>query len=307
MKILIVNFPVYYGGTLVLSALCRELRLAGYDARLYPVFGKFSGLSSFRKRFFSSIGLTFFRPLMRRLFKDSRHLLMPGLRFWCWPFLSKNDTIVIYPDVVHGNPLKAKHVMRYLMYHYKFADDASAHGKDDLFVAFREIFNSPELNPNGYICHINFFDSELYRQFNFGARKGNCYVVRKGATRGDLPKTFDGPVLDDLPESEKVKVLNERKFCYFYDLQTFYSAIAVVCGCIPIMIPEPGKSESDYRRPGEMHAYGLAWSAAEEQIRYAAETRDKCLAQLDYTRSNRISCEGLVEILEKRFGKLDRI
>ncbi|MDE6762503.1 MAG: hypothetical protein K2J73_02350, partial [Oscillospiraceae bacterium] len=117
-----------------------------------------------------------------------------------------------------------------------------------------------------------------YKQTNFNERSGNCYVIRKGRNRTDLPSEFDGPILDDLTEEKIVEAFNTYKYCYFYDTQTFYSSIAAVCGCIPIVVCETGKSKEDYR-PNEK-AYGIAYEETESEIQYAIRTRQHLVEQI---------------------------
>lgn len=49
------------------------------------------------------------------------------------PILDKN-TIVIYPDVVYGNPLNGKKNIRYLLYYNRFSNDA--YSERDMFVCY---------------------------------------------------------------------------------------------------------------------------------------------------------------------------
>ena len=101
-------------------------------------------------------------------------------------------------------------------------------------------------------------------------------------------------------------MFNEYRYCYSYDTQTFYTAIAAVCGCIPIVVMEPGKCESDYLGPGEKHL-GRAYGDSVEQIEYAKKTRDDLIKKLDYSAWNRVNAQALIELLEDKFGKIKRI
>ena len=117
---------------------------------------------------------------------------------------------------------------------------------------------------------------DLYKRTNYGPRKGKCYIVRKGASRPDLPKKFDGVVIDYLPEKEKVEVFNKCEYCISYDTQTSYSKIAAICGCISIVVPEEGKSRRDYISTNEK-CYGVAYGYSKEEINFSLETQEKAL------------------------------
>lgn len=322
-KIIIFNRFKYFGGTLVLSCLCKTLRELGYDAKLYMCtdipFSE-ADVQSFKRKNFKRVIKYKIKHVLNKYFSfipyikklqnsidDVSSVDMDGLSFHKNPSIDINNSIVIYPEVTYGNPLNAKFVVRWLMYFYPYSKSSDAYSTNDLFIAFREYFNDIDLNPNKLIITLNYFDSKLYRQYNFGQRKDKCYILRKGRKRKDLPKHFDGPVFDDnMSQHELVKMFNEYRYCYSYDTQTFYTAIAAVCGCIPIVVMEPGKCESDYLGPGEKHL-GRAYGDSVEQIEYAKKTRDDLIKKLDYSAWNRVNAQALIELLEDKFGKIKRI
>lgn len=322
-KIIIFNRFKYFGGTLVLSCLCKTLRELGYDAKLYmctDIPFSDADVQTFKRQNFKRvikykikhvlIKYFSFIPYIKKLqnsIDDVSSVDMDGLSFHKNPSIDINNSIVIYPEVTYGNPLNAKFVVRWLMYFYPYSKSSDAYSTNDLFIAYREYFNDIDLNPNKSIITLNYFDSKLYRQYNFGQRKDKCYILRKGRKRKDLPKHFDGPVFDDnMSQHELVKMFNEYRYCYSYDTQTFYTAIAAVCGCIPIVVMEPGKCESDYLSPGEKHL-GRAYGDSVEQIEYAKKTRDDLIKKLDYSAWNRVNAQALIELLEDKFGKIKRI
>ena len=322
-KIIIFNRFKYFGGTLVLSCLCKTLRELGYDAKLYMCtdipFSE-ADVQSFKRQNFKRVIKYKIKHVLNKYFSfipyikklqnsidDVSSVDMDGLSFHKNPSIDINNSIVIYPEVTYGNPLNAKFVVRWLMYFYPYTKSSDAYSTNDLFIAYREYFNDIDLNPNKSIITLNYFDSKLYRQYNFGQRKDKCYILRKGRKRKDLPKHFDGPIFDDnMSQHELVKMFNEYRYCYSYDTQTFYTAIAAVCGCIPIVVMEPGKCESDYLGPGEKHL-GRAYGDSVEQIEYAKKTRDDLIKKLDYSAWNRVNAQALIELLEDKFGKIKRI
>ncbi len=189
------------------------------------------------------------------------------------PFVGKN-TIVVYPEITYGNPVHAKRVVRWLLYHNRFPGDKNAYGEDDLFFAYRPIFNDYDLNPTCRTLTTPYFDFDVYHRTNYGERSGKCYILRKGKGREDLPEVLDGPVIDDLPEQEKVRLFNQCEWCISYDMQTAYSEIAAMCGCISVVVPEPGKTKADYRTPDDTN-FGVAFGFSEEEIAHAVQTRDQ--------------------------------
>lgn len=296
MKFVIVTTRQKYGGAIVLHTLCKCLTDLGYDASVFYVAGNYYCRKKkirfwVKQTLFALIDL--WKAHLVERFGEEKFLNNPsfegyvnisvrGCRQKLWPRVD-TDTVVVYPDTVHGNFLKAKHVVRWLLYYNRYHDE-EAYEKNDLFVAYREVFNDESLNPERRILQMVHFDLDLYKQTNFGQRKGRCYIVRKGKSRKDLPERFDGFVIDSLPEREKVKILNTCEYCVSYDTQTAYSEIAALCGCISVVIPEEGKSWRDYRQSDE-ERYGQAFGFAEEELDWARKTMGKVKAR--YERLNK--------------------
>lgn len=306
MKFLIVTTRSKHGGNLVLRELCQLLAQRGHDARIisftvpdfdHPTTRVVLGAKSLHywmrdcgKRVLGLLGCK------KDAFGDQR------CRIQRWPFIG-SDTIVVYPEVVYGNPLRAQKVVRWFLYHNRYPGDANACGTEDLIFSFREYFNDYKLNPTCRLLLLNHFNADLYKQTNFGERKGNCYIVRKGGKRKDLPAVFDGPIVDDLPEKEKVAVFNRCKYCYDYDTQTFYATIAAACGCIPVVVMEPGKTKEDYLGKGE-RSVGRAYGNNPEEIEMAIRTRGELLKWLDsFSKANERNIDHFLKEVEHHFGK----
>lgn len=314
MKVVIVSPRQVGGGQIVLHILCRELSNLGIDAKILYVQGegKTNKQSTFCfwfrwclyniRDFFRWISYSFSLFIgLNVCYKDYFYEPIKYCKRKWLPFIDKN-TIVVYPDIIYGNILKANYVVRWLLYFNRFPNDKNAYGERDLFFCYREIFNDYQLNPECRTLWFQNFDFGLYKQTNFGERDGCCYVVRKGIERSDLPEKLSGPIIDDWDEELKVKELNKCKYCYFYDTQTFYTAIAAVCGCIPVVVLEPDKTKEDYLGNGE-HPVGVAYGDSEEEIAYAINTREECIRLLaDANNNNAISAEYFVKVCKEYFN-----
>lgn len=211
--------------------------------------------------------------LLKKLWLFNGYINPPvkGYKHKLLPFVD-DDTIVVYPEIVHGNFLRAKNVVRWFLYFNKWQESDNAYGKNDLFFSYSEKFNDPKLNPLFRICTVSYFNWDLYKSTNFGERHGTCYIIRKGSKRPDLPKNFDGVIIDSLVEQEKVKYFNQCKYCVSYDIYTAYSSIAAMLGCISVVVPEPGKTRQDY---GQTQRYGVAFGFDEAEIEFAEATVEK--------------------------------
>ena len=294
MKFVIVSPKQEWGGAIVLHRLCQCLNEVGYDARiLYSE--KAYGKNQKKYRFWLKWGYYAIKDLLLSgafrilrdttlgncaIFRKYQYEPVKNCPRKYFPFIGK-DTVLVYPDTFYGNIFNAKNVVRWFLYYNRFGKEG--YGENDLFYAFRDIFNDEELNPESRKLYLAYFDLNLYKKTNFGTRSGNCYIIRKGKGRIDLPDSFDGPVIDDLPEREKVKVMNACEYCISYDMQTAYTTIAAICGCISVMIPEPGKTWTDYRENNDEH-YGEALGFDKGELEYARETAGKAVER--YLRLN---------------------
>lgn len=315
-RIIIVRPHSASGGALVLAALCRLLCERGIDARLFDIHvepTRRTKLWKFWSSWIKHILRFLIYPLLCRFnnpnsprYKIYQTFLrepIEGVKLQWNPFFSRKNTVVLYPEKVYGNFLKARHVVRWLLYYNPYPNDEKAYGKDDLVIAFRSIFNDEKLNPKGYQLQISWFNNQLYRQYNYGKREGNCYIIRKGANRNDLPTHFDGPVIDSLSEEEKVQVLNKCAYCYSYDLQTFYSAIAAICGCISVVVLEPGKEKEDYYSVADLENQdGVAYGNTPEEIKRALATCDKLLEKVNFVAHNAREIDIFLALLQAKFN-----
>lgn len=278
-RFLIVSPPQIWGGPVVLHLLCRMLSDYGYDAKVF-LLRIDVGYPLSRQEFLKQ-----YLPFMNKNNKqilDNQEGAVKGCELTNWPYVD-DDTIVVYPEIIFGNPLAAKHVVRWFLnvnlYTGQYIGE-QPYGKDDLFICYREIFNDYTLNPTCRKVTLRHFDRELYKRTNYGYREGNCFIIRKGSERADLPSTVPGIILDNLPDEEKVKVMNECKYCYSFDTQTFYSAMAAICGCVSIVVPEPGKKREDYLS-GDEKRWGVAFGTSPEEIEFAERTQKELQEWID--------------------------
>ncbi|MDD5854184.1 MAG: hypothetical protein PUD03_08875 [Lachnospiraceae bacterium] len=294
IKFVIVSTRQRWGGAIALHTLCKNLEELGYNASIYYI----NDGEAYTKRYFWIKHILFklvdfIKKNYVKIYGETCLIRQDGFSGYVnisirdctqkhLPWLDAN-TIAVYPDVVYGNFLGAKNVVRWLLYYNRYSDDA--YGTNDLFYAYREVFNDKRKNPENKILTVAYFDLDIYKQTNFGIRSGSCYVIRKGSDRIDLPKEFDGPIIDDLTEQDKVKILNESKYCISYYTQTAYSAIAAICGCISIVVPEEGKTWKDYRSTKE-ECYGVAFGKGKEQISWAKKTASKALERYQELNAN---------------------
>ena len=116
-----------------------------------------------------------------------------------------DGAIVVYPEVVSGNPLGGDRVVRWLLNKPGFFFPNIRYGRDDAFFFFMAAFNDPAINPNPDNLLRVMYLHPAYRRTNEGAREGACYIVRKGAGR-PLDRHPPGAVaIDSMSHEDKAR------------------------------------------------------------------------------------------------------
>ncbi|MDR1699136.1 MAG: hypothetical protein LBR75_04870 [Prevotellaceae bacterium] len=217
-------------------------------------------------------------------------------------YCKNNRTIVVYPEVIRKNPLGAQNVVRWLLNKPGFFVKRNPkYKKSDLFFCFQKVFNDQLFNPDENMLTLFYVKKNVFEQTNFEERSGNCYIIRKGENRDDLPKVLDGPVIDNLPDKEVAQIFNRYEYCISYDPYTFYSQYAAMCGCISVVEPLQG-IEKDEWQPKKELSYGIAYGRTPAEIQYAKNTKCKMEEHLASIEQENIKqVQNFVSICNQKF------
>lgn len=272
----IVYSPPYdenVGGAIVLHKLCDMLNELGYPAFLWP----------FGKRRFTWRGALFYWA--QAVIRFAR-MLYCGASFRGSrsrsPFAKTSqidDAVVVYPETVLGNPLAAPRFVRWFLHNPTFHTGVERDFEGELYFYFIEAFREhlPKAVCGGRLTLLEYF-RDIYRVENTQARHKECYLLRKGKNRDDLPSLDGRWVVDGLEHREMARAFNECTVCYIYDPYTLYATYAALCGCIPIIVPQAGVTKGQWL-PEEQLRFGLAYG--EDDIPYALATRGLLIARLE--------------------------
>jgi hypothetical protein len=250
------------GGIIVLHTLCARLNELGYSAALWPSWQP----ALLPKNWKTLRNWAGYRLKGRFLRRFDTGPFRPRLSKW----RDLKHAVVIYPEIVSGNPLGGRKVARWLLYHPAAHSGVADYGSHDLIVAYNAAFAPSDL-PADHILYVT-YQNPSYHQWNFGQRTGSCVLLRKGAGRLQNAHPPDSVVVDDLAHEDRAAVFNRVRFCYSYDLYTYYTVYAALCGCTPVIVPQPGLSEQEWQ-PQESNRLGLAYG--EQKIPWAEATRQQ--------------------------------
>lgn len=290
----IIYAPAYnenVGGIIFQHELVHMLNRMGERAFLWPAAGIYKAGRRARLK----------QALKRPFVPPPPYPVSPDL---LTPVATRKDlttnSIVVYAEVVRGNPLKAKNVVRWLLYKpgllhpYEF-------GEDDMFFRVGEICDLPEITggaPDLLMWKVN----RTYRNENRPDRNGVCYIVRKGDHKPRIPETEEpGAIrIDKKSHAEINEIFNRCHTFYSYDEATMYSQYAAICGCTSVVIPELYGSREEWVQNHELARYGVAYGL--NDIPHAVATRDKVLGLLEAEEAKgRVTVERFVELTRARF------
>jgi len=184
------------------------------------------------------------------------------------------EGIVIYPEVIIGNPLNAEHVMRWILLDVRHTSDYGIFGERDLIYKYAQRFTLRREQPvNGELraMELNldvFFDRKE-------ERSGTCYLYKKcGHKKNVHPE--DSIFIDSYAQRGGNEYLsdmfNYSEALYAYDAATFISVQAALCGCLSIVIPDENVSAEKWYSEFPYFKYGIAYGTEQAQIGHAKNT-----------------------------------
>ena len=194
------------------------------------------------------------------------------------PFTIDDKTIVVYPEVITGNPLKATHVVRWILLEL---------GLDSPFDQYKK-WNTTDL-----VYHwepsekshtkqlVNMWLNPKIQLINpIGSRNKKCFAIKKNKhiSHNLHKKGFsfyhnsDDTDIDSLSIDEAINSFNKCDTFYCYDPNTFFTIMAPLCGCITILHPVADTSRENYFKSRILcnndfcYDAGIAYGNEEQEI-----------------------------------------
>lgn len=149
----------------------------------------------------------------------------------------KDNAVVIYPEVIFGNPLNAKKVVRYVLYYPGINGGDSYYDKNDMIFTFNN-----EYYENADLLSISTMDRSLFYKDNT-PKDINCYFVNKGGKWKEIQEFKNFVEINmSYPETreELANLLRRTKTLYSYDRHTLLTEEAFACGCDVKYVTEDG-------------------------------------------------------------------
>lgn len=201
------------------------------------------------------------------------------------------NTIVVYPEIIKGNPLNAGKVVRWILLDLGIEMPINHFfnfGKNDLIY----FWGNQEGNNIYFKKLTKHWFNPIFSRYNYGERVGSCYMVKKGKLFHKSINYFhneDSLEMDGFGSDLITinNIFNKCQYFYCYDPNSAYCFFARLCGCIPILYPQDGISKNEFfsRSPffciesssSGFFAYGNSLDEIENAINYKKEDFDDLL------------------------------
>ncbi len=304
-KPVIVNCPPFddqSGGCIVLHYLTHRLRGMGVEAYIFPILEEARPHTAPLLRHLRR-ALRMRKHMRKYMRKYSRGLLPfsthPALDAPLAPLSALRRGIVVYPEIVSGNPLGCARVARWILYtprgHALGDDFAKPTPGEEVFY-----FQPPFIEHIDWIPRENWLRLQWLRDDIFNApgpveRTEVCRMIRKGTATADSPPpgAEGATMLDGKSNEEIAEVFKRARLFYCHDPYTMYCDYAALCGCLPIVVPPPGLSRTDWRT--EADRFGIAYGDSPEQLEWAARTRSDLFGRIkDLKRQEAVMLEHFI-------------
>ena len=247
------------GGIVVLHKLCSLLNSLGYESYLHPYIFSYELNRNNLKDFIINVCKWSIRAGLSR-YRTNPAFKTPIFR---GSLEGEDDYIVVYPEVVFGNPLKAKNVVRWLLHQPGYHEKFFFYGRGELYFKFNSAiqdFSFPESVTSKTELKVIHYPLEFYNKDAAGGddRAGTAYCIRKGRDKELQHDIKSSILIDGKSHAEVAKIFKRVKTFISYDDYTAYSIFAVLCGCESIVIPSKGVSEIEWYS-NESDRYGLSY------------------------------------------------
>lgn len=298
------------GGAIALHKLCSLINEQGGNAFLFPFvdnfeFNKFNYKCVLYKFIKKHLREPFRRFKLNKTFKTSVLKKRPN-------DIETDNWIVIYPEIIFGNPLGGKNIVRWLLNNPGY-DPSTGKETKKIFFGQNELyfrigpwfkdFNYPGSTTSKNYLQIFHIPFDLYNLDGVATtRVGSAYLLRKGISKKIVHDLSDSILIDGMKHQEIAKIFKNVEYFISYDSHSTFSFLAALCGCKSVVIPDDGISEDTWI-PEEDHRYGVAYGF--ENLYKAERTRPLLLDR--YKSIEKSYAENVTQFLKESNDFFDKL
>ena len=292
-KLFLIVTPPYEennGGAIALHKLCQHLNELGREAYLFPYLPT--------ARYDTEDPVAFQHCIAETQRLMSTFVVNPAITSAVAGvenldrIKGRDDIVVVYPEIIAGNPLQAKNVARWLMHDAGFFTRKVYFCPGEIYFLYG-VDTKPVHIPGSRMSsnllatiHIPFELYNLNGATPHAERTQTAFCVRKGRGKPLQHDLTNSTMIDGLPHARVAEIFKRSRQFISYDSRTFYSRLAVLCGCESIVIPDPGVSEEEWM-PDPEGRYGVAYGF--ENLEKARQTASRTIEFLHKMEANSVS------------------
>jgi len=157
-----------------------------------------------------------------------------------WMMRALSDPIVIYPEVVTGNPLKAGHVVRWILNTPGHLGGDTVHPDSELIFAWSKRYIDTDR-----ILTVDVMERDLFNSDDLPPKTLDCFYMGKAGFRGVEKIALTDGMTEITREpnypatrAELADLLRRTRILYTYDDCTALGWEALLCGCRVVLLPE---------------------------------------------------------------------
>jgi hypothetical protein len=220
------------------------------------------------------------------------------------------DSVVVYPEIITGNPLKSPKVVRYFLNREGFIKKGvPIHpGKNDFFLSWSHLYHE---DPN----HILRFDDKfLFTDFKvlpLSNRQIDCSYIGKGSKYGTctpIPNTIEITRTWPQNKSDYEDLLKKTRFLYTRDSATAVIADAINFGALPIIMQYAPFDQISINKELELYSKGhkLPNLSTHDINEIKILERDFEIFRINYIEGVNNSASKIMKNIDDLIGKINK-
>lgn len=187
--------------------------------------------------------------------------------------LIKKGAIVIYPEIVKGNPLNSQVVVRYVL------NNPGLLGGDKVFDGSEIVFYFTRLLAPNTAAHKRvlclptietdiFFADQREKDLDYLVYFGKHPIIKNYPKEKVISNSWPAKSF------ELAELLRRCRKLISYDNFTALTFEATLCGCLAVIVPDGFREKADFNN-SEFGTNGIAWGDSAAEIRRAQATLDQ--------------------------------
>lgn len=231
---------------------------------------------------------------------------------------SQDDCVTIYPEIISGNPLGAKHVVRWVLYYPGGHGVGDVHYHESEYVfTYHNRFVKNTVYESAPILKI--FQSRADKFFDMNKqRTQDAVLIRKGRFNNfdEMKRRHVDPYMNILNKNTIVvdsfinnvsgfeqlnEIFNEFRYFVSFDSISHYSVLAALAGCISIVVPTDGVSKEQWKADFKTHSCGIAYGF--DDLHWAMTTYHKTREYVLNLESENVVCaKNLIKLTKEKWN-----